>query len=152
DWSARQATLVMANSESTRDLIVRYMNVPRERIEVVYESVDDRFQPAADAVSVRASLAATSGLRRPYALYVSNLWFYKNPDGAIRGFAEQRRRYHDDLDLVIVGNDDYDRVPDLRALAAAEGVADRVHFLGRVKRDQLIVLYQGARVIFYPSF
>ena len=152
DWSARRATLVMANSEVTRDLIVRYMRVPRERVEVVYESVDDRFEPAVDPVSLRASLAGRHGLQRPYVLYVSNLWFYKNPDGAIRGFAEQRRRYGDNLDLVIVGNDDYNRLPELQALAVAEGVADRVRFPGRVKRDDLIALYQGARVIFYPSF
>jgi glycosyltransferase involved in cell wall biosynthesis len=152
DWSARRATLVMANSEATRDLIVQYMKVPRERVAIVYESVDDRFEPAADPESLRASLAARHGLRRPYVLYVSNLWFYKNADGAIRAFAEQCRRYHDDLDLVIVGNDDYRRLPDLQAIATAEGVSDRVRFLGRVKRDDLISLYQGAHVIFYPSF
>jgi glycosyltransferase involved in cell wall biosynthesis len=152
DWSARKATIVMANSEATRALIELYMRVPSERVAVVYESVDDLFVPADDVASKRAAVKARFGLERPYLLYVSNLWFYKNPDGAIRAFAEQRRRYADDLDLVIVGHDDYGRTPELAALAEAEGVRERVKFLGQVKRFDLLELYQGAHILFYPSF
>jgi len=94
---------------------------------------------------------AAFGLPRPYILYVSNLWFYKNPDGAIRAFAALRRRYGHDLDLVIAGPDDYGRVPDLRALAHAEGVGERVRFLGRVGMPLLAELYTASRVVFYPS-
>jgi glycosyltransferase involved in cell wall biosynthesis len=151
DWSARRATLVMANSHATRELIIKHMGVPEDRIEVVYESVDDRFAPAEDLPTVRGQVEARFVLRRNYLLYVSNLWFYKNPDGAIRAFAEQRRRYADDLDLVVVGNDDYGRTPSLAKLAADEGVADRVRFLGKVPFDDLIRLYQAAHVVFYPS-
>lgn len=152
DASARRATRVIANSEATRDLIVEHIRVARDKIDVVYESVDGDFKSAADVTAVRATLALNYQLSRPYILYVSNLWFYKNPDGAIRAFANQRRRYGDDLDLVIVGHDDYGRLADLRALARNEGVTDRVRFLGKLKLDALVQLYQAAHVVFYPSF
>jgi glycosyltransferase involved in cell wall biosynthesis len=151
DESARRATRVLANSNATRDLIVQHMKVPRDRVDVVYETVDDRFVPHPDPGALGTSLATKHGLVRPYLLYVSNLWFYKNPDGAIRSFARLRTRYKTDVDLVIVGNDDFGRIPSLEALAQTEGVRDRVRFLGRVPRDELIELYQGAHVVFYPS-
>jgi glycosyltransferase involved in cell wall biosynthesis len=128
------------------------MHVATDRIDVVYESVDDAFRPASDPEGARAQVRRVFGIERPFVLYVSNLWFYKNPDGAIRAFARLRASRPDvDLDLVVAGPDDYGRVHELRALAATLGVADRVHFLGRVRFSDLIVLYQTARVIFYPS-
>jgi glycosyltransferase involved in cell wall biosynthesis len=118
----------------------------------VYEAVDAAFEPAADVEEPRARIRAAFHIERPYVLYVSNLWFYKNPDGAIRAFGRLRATRPDvDLDLVVAGPDDYGRVNELRALAASLGVADRVHFLGRVRFPDLVTLYQSAHVIFYPS-
>src|SRR5688572_19438542 len=48
DRSARAADRVIANSECTRTLIADRMRVPLEKIDVVYEAVDDAFVPAAD--------------------------------------------------------------------------------------------------------
>lgn len=152
DQSARSADRVIANSEYTRNVIAEKMHVDIDRIDVVYESVDDAFQPAPDPELPRQHVRKTFGLERPYVLYVSNLWFYKNPDGAIRAFGRLLAgRPGLDLDLVVAGPDDYGRLPELRALAASLGVAERVHFLGRVRFADLIPLYQAAHVIFYPS-
>jgi glycosyltransferase involved in cell wall biosynthesis len=151
DSSARRATRVMANSEVTRDDIMRLMGVASSRIQVVYEAVDDGFGGGLDALEARTAIWKAFDLEREYVLYVSNLWFYKNPDGAIRAFARQREKFGDDLDLLIVGPDDYQRTPALRSLAAECQVADRVRFLGKVDYHQLLQLYAGARVMLYPS-
>jgi glycosyltransferase involved in cell wall biosynthesis len=152
DQSARSADRVIANSDYTRNVIAERMRVDADRIDVVYESVDDAFKPALDVAAPRDHVKKTFAVGRPYVLYVSNLWFYKNPDGAIRAFGKLRASRPDvDLDLVVAGPDDYGRLPELRALAASLGVADRVHFLGRVRFADLIALYQAAHVIFYPS-
>jgi glycosyltransferase involved in cell wall biosynthesis len=150
DGSARRATLVMANSEATRREIETRMRVPADRVRVVLEAVDDRFSTVSSAEAGPA-VRIQYGLQRPYVLYVSNLWHYKNPDGAIRAFGKLRARYADDLDLVIAGPDDYGRLPQLKALAKECGVADRVRFLGRVPLSALLQLYGAARVLFYPS-
>jgi len=152
DQSARSADRVIANSEYTRRVIAERMRVDLERIDVVYEAVDAAFGPAEVMDVPRAHVRKTFRISRPYVLYVSNLWLYKNPDGAIRAFGRLRAERPDlDLDLVVAGPDDYGRLSELRALAASSGVADRVHFLGRVRFAELIALYQAAHVIFYPS-
>lgn len=152
DASARRSTFVMANTNTTKRDIARLMHVPESRIVVVLEAVDDRFRPADDPVAAARHVQARFGLPRPYVLYVSNLWFYKNPDGAIRAFGRLRARFGNEVDLVIAGPDDYQRIPALRDLAARKGVADRVHFLGRVGVPDLVTLYAAARVLFYPSY
>lgn len=150
DASARRADVVIANSRHTARDIAEMLRVPPSRIHTVLEAVDERFG-VGDPTEALAAVKAAFGLARPYILYVSNLWFYKNPDGAIRAFAAMRRRFGDDLDLAIAGPDDYGRIPELTALATREGVADHVHFLGRVGMPLLGQLYRASRVVFYPS-
>ena len=101
--------------------------------------------------AARAYVQREFGIEREYILYVSNLWFYKNPDGAIRAFARQRAKYGDDLELVIAGPDDYNRLPELTELVQQCGVTDRVRFLGRVYTADLVKLFAAARVMLYPS-
>jgi glycosyltransferase involved in cell wall biosynthesis len=149
DSSARRATLVIANSEYTKKCIADFVQLQESKIHVVYEAVSERFGTAQNASK---SVQTRFGLERPYVLYVSNLWWYKNPDGAMRAFSKLRQAYKDDLDLVVVGPDDYCRLPELKRLAAQLEIADRVHFLGKCAFDDLIHLYAAARVLFYPSF
>jgi glycosyltransferase involved in cell wall biosynthesis len=149
--SAVRARIVIANSQYTKDCIVERMKIPESKVRVVYEAVDDRFGTI-DPVSARDFVQSKLGLKRPFILYVSNLWFYKNPDGAVRSFATLRKRYGDDIDLVVAGRDDFGRTPALRRLAEEEGMDGRVHFLGRIPFEHLLNLYAAARVIFYPSF
>lgn len=150
DQSARRATLALANSEFTARMLRELMHVPAERIRMVYESVDEVFGDPNERVTP-AQLREQFGVSGPYVLYASNLWFYKNPDGAIRALAERRKRFGGALELVVAGPDDYCQIPALTALATSLGIADAVHFVGRVSRRDLVRLYSGARVIFYPS-
>ncbi|MGH7517723.1 MAG: glycosyltransferase family 4 protein [Gemmatimonadales bacterium] len=151
DASARRADAVIANSQRTAEDISRLMGVPPGRIRTVFEAVDQRFGTVRDVARARQAVTEAFGVRRSYVLYVSNLWFYKNPDGAIRAFADLRRRHGDDVDFVIAGPDDFQRIPALQALAAEQGVADRVHFLGRVGMPLLADLYAASSAVFYPS-
>jgi len=62
-------------------------------------------------------------------------------------------RLPDDVELVVAGGppaaglDDDPEVARLRARARAEGVADRVHFVGAVGQDALPALYRSADVV-----
>jgi glycosyltransferase involved in cell wall biosynthesis len=150
DASARRSTLVVANSEWSRNAIVEMMGLSSRKVRVVYEAVDDRFGSLDPETAARA-VREQFGLQRPYVLYVSNLWFYKNPDGAIRAFARMRDKYGADLDLVIAGPDDLHRLPQLTTLAREWAVEDRVRFLGRLTTAQLVPLYAAARAVLYPS-
>lgn len=86
-------------------------------------------------------------LSRPYALFLSRISWKKGLDRLIKSW-----KWVPDLDLVIAGNDEEDYLPQLRALAAAEGVNMRLHFIGNVADQQKWALYENAALFVLPSY
>ncbi len=109
----------IAVSESTAEELTRH-GLSSDRIAVVHNGVDDR-------------LLATVplGMRdpEPTALYLGRLERYKRVDLLVRAMA-QIREAGDRAQLLIAGDGRY--LPALRGLVRRLGLADRVHFAGRV--------------------
>jgi D-inositol-3-phosphate glycosyltransferase len=89
----------------------------------------------------------------PIVLHVGRMVPRKGVDNAVRGFARLVREHGIAGRLVIVGGEsdepDPVRTPEiarLQTIAAAEKVADRVHFVGRKGRDALKYYYSAADV------
>ena len=148
--SVRVADAVVINSESLRSEVQHYLDVDPRKLKLVYEAVDhDLFKPG-DAGAARARVASY-GVTKPFALFVSSLWEYKNCDGLLRAWALARG----DLagrQLVIVGRGRDDYVNQLRSLAADLGIAADVVFVGGVQLDDTVPFYRAADVLVYPSF
>ena len=87
--SARVADAIIINSESLRSEIQRYLEVEPRKLKLIYEAVDhDLFKPG-DAGEARARVAS-HGVTKPFVLFVSSLWPYKNCDGLLRAWALAR--------------------------------------------------------------
>jgi glycosyltransferase involved in cell wall biosynthesis len=56
------------------------------------------------------------------------------------------------LALIIAGNDEEDYLPELKALARSEGVADRLNFIGSVSDEHKWALYENAAMFILPSY
>jgi glycosyltransferase involved in cell wall biosynthesis len=148
--AVRVADAVVVNSESLRSEVERYLNVDASKLRLVYEAIDhDLFRPG-DAGEARARVKS-HGVTRPYALFVSTLWPYKNCDGLLRAWALARAEL-EDRQLVIVGRGDDDYVASLRSLAAELGISADVVFTGGIPLEDTVPFYQAADVLVYPSF
>ena len=100
--SARAADAIIINSESLRSEIQRYLEVDPRKLKLIYEAVDhDLFRPG-DAGAARAHVARY-GVTKPFVLFVSSLWPYKNCDGLLRAWALARSELGD-RQLAIVGH------------------------------------------------
>ena len=87
--SARAADAIIINSESLRSEIEQYLEVDAGKLRLIYEAVDhDLFKPG-DAGAARARVASY-GVTKPFVLFVSSLWPYKNCDGLLRAWALAR--------------------------------------------------------------
>lgn len=85
--------------------------------------------------------------RNPRFVFFGRLVEYKGCDLAIRALAAAEAR---DLTLDVIGTGAFE--PQLRALAAELGVADRVHFLGWMQNGPaLFDRLRGYRAFVYPS-
>ncbi len=81
--SARVADAIIINSESLRSEIMHYLPVDPAKLKLIYEAVDhDLFKPG-DVTQARARVASY-GVTKPFVLFVSSLWPYKNCAGLLR--------------------------------------------------------------------
>jgi glycosyltransferase involved in cell wall biosynthesis len=148
--SARLADAIIINSEYLRSEIGRYLTVDKRKLRLIYEAVDHDLFKRGDASAARARVAEY-GITKPFVLFVSSLWPYKNCDGLLRAWALARAELGD-RQLVIVGADrDKRYVALLHSLAAELGIAGDLVFVGGVPLDETVRFYQAADVFVYPS-
>jgi glycosyltransferase involved in cell wall biosynthesis len=148
--TARVADTIIINSESLRSEIQRYLKVDPRKLRLIYEAVDhDLFKPG-PAAEARAH-AASYGITKPFVLFVSSLWPYKNCDGLLRAWALARGELGD-RQLAIVGpGRDEKYVASLHSLASHLGISADVIFVGGVPLEETARFYQAADVFVYPS-
>jgi glycosyltransferase involved in cell wall biosynthesis len=150
--TARVADAVIINSESLRAEVDRYLEVDPAKVHLIPEAVDhDIFRPG-DQDEAKERLRRDHGVTKPFVLFVSSLWRYKNCGGLIRAFAAAKSELGD-RQLVVVGpGRDEEYAAELRALAASLGVADDIVWVGGVPNEETVHFYRAADVFVYPSF
>src|SRR5215510_12996116 len=147
--TARAADAIIINSESLRSEIEQYLDVDPRKLKLIYEAVDhDLFKPG-DAGAARARVASY-GVTKPFALFVSSLWPYKNCDGLLRAWALARGQLGD-RQLAVVGAGGERYVAQLHSLAAELGISGDVVFVGGVPLEETVDFYRAADVFVYPS-
>jgi glycosyltransferase involved in cell wall biosynthesis len=149
--SARLAEAIIINSEYLRSEIGRYLTVDARKLKLIYEAVDhDLFKPG-DPGAARAHIQKR-GVTKPFVLFVSSLWQYKNCHGLLRAWALARGELGD-RQLVIVGaGRDEQYLASLHSLAAELGIAGDLVFVGGVPLEETVRFYQAADAFVYPSF
>jgi glycosyltransferase involved in cell wall biosynthesis len=148
--SGRVADAIIINSESLRSEIEQYLRVDPRKLKLIHEAVDhDLFKPG-DPAAARAHVASR-GITKPFVLFVSSLWPYKNCEGLLRAWALARGELGD-RQLAIVGSTRFESYVDsLRSLAADLGIASDVVFVGGVPLEETVHFYRAADVFVYPS-
>jgi glycosyltransferase involved in cell wall biosynthesis len=145
-----RAELLIADSEATRDDLVRLMSVPAGRVRVVPLGVATRFRPHTpqETAAVRARLK----LERTYLLYVGGIDPRKNAPRLIEAWARLRARRATTPDLVLAGAIERDEhFPALLAQARALGVGDALRVPGFVPDEDLPALISAAEAFVFPS-
>ena len=98
--SLKKIPRIIAISEFTKSELVEHLNIPEERIDVVYQGIDkEYFYPREKDVEKLEKY----GIKQPYTLYVGSEINRKNMKGVLRKFSELKSDNHD-LTLIKVGN------------------------------------------------
>jgi glycosyltransferase involved in cell wall biosynthesis len=148
-WAAaRRSDRILTVSEASKRDILSLFNVKPEKIVVVYNAIDEHFSATPSEEHV-ARIRERYQLDHKFVLYVGNIKPHKNLVRLIEAFAELRRT-HDDLKLLIIG-DEISKLPALRRAVHRHKLHKYVRFLGYLKDDTLTVLYRLASVFVFPS-
>lgn len=148
--SARLADVIIINSESLRSDLHKYLEVDDSKLRLIPEAVDhDLFQPG-DAEAARRHVERY-GVRKPYVLFVSSLWPYKNCAGLLRAWAVGRDRFGGRQLAIVGGGRDEAHIAELRSLTDDLGISQDVVFVGPVPLTETTRFYHGADAFVYPS-
>ncbi len=144
EWAVRQANAISADSYATQADLINLLNVPPEKITVIYLGHDPQYRVLpSEAV---APVLARLGLAPGYVLCVGTFEPRKNMAGLVRAYAQVR----DAPPLVLVGNKGWlfaDTLKFVREL----NLETRVHFFENLPAADLPALYNGAGVFALPS-
>ncbi len=151
----RRAARVIAVSQFTRNEIQKLLVIPDDRIEVVYNAIDERFLRGHATDSDRELIAQRYLVNYPFILYAGAIRLHKNVVRIIEAFSAlkselQKEQQFPDLKLIIIG-DDLSSHPRLRRTVVRGGVQNDVRFLGFVPIEVLRIFYDVAKIFVFPS-
>jgi glycosyltransferase involved in cell wall biosynthesis len=151
----RKAARVLAVSQFTRNEIEKLLSIPDERIEVVYNAIDERFLRGHATEADRELIAQRYLVNYPFILYAGAIRPHKNVVRIIEAFSAlkselQKEQQFPDLKLIIIG-DDLSSHPRLRRTVVRSGVQNDVRFLGFVPIEVLCIFYDVAKIFVFPS-
>ena len=147
--ASRRATRVLTVSESSKRDILRFVDVPADKIDVIYNAYDARFgvEPREeDVIRVRERYQ----LDDEFVLYAGNVKPHKNLERLIEAFDLVRKRGLDHLKLVLIG-DEISKYAALRRAVHSHQLHKYVRFLGYLPEETLAVMYRLAGVFVFPS-
>jgi glycosyltransferase involved in cell wall biosynthesis len=151
----RRASRVLAVSNFTKNEIARYFEIAAEKIEVVHNAIDERFQRGHASDADRRFIAERYQVQHPFLLYAGNIKPHKNVVRIIEAFSAlkgelAKEEKFQDLKLIIIG-DELSQHPDLRRTVIRSGVQNDVRFLGFVPIEVLRIFYDAAKIFVFPS-
>jgi len=158
--AAKRADMVLTDSEASKWDIVRLLDIPAERVRVIYLAADDIYQPVLDEHRL-AAIHRKYDLPESYLLYLGGFDQRKNVPTLLRAFAQLAkdprvflvvagRLPEYGLDLAIQAKRS-DFFPDPQPIVQELGIGKRVVFTGWVPEQDKPVLYSGARALVFPS-
>ncbi len=148
-WAERtvlRADGVITPSEATRADLIRWLNLPPERVRAVHHGVAETYfsVPQSAITSARAAYSLT----KPYILFVSTIEPRKNLDRLLDAYEHLPASVREEFDLVVSGPRGW-RSEQTMARLKANPAGTRT--LGYVPEALLPGLTAGATVFAYPS-
>ena len=146
-YAVRKAEVVFTVSENSKRDILRFYNIPEDKIAVVYNAVDSRFVHR-DREDVSYLFDKYNIPRdKKVIMYVGNLKPHKNLPRLLEAYSKMNGR--EDTCLVLVGKafDSEDLTPQIKAL----GIEDSVIKTGIIVDNELVDFYNLADLFVFPS-
>jgi glycosyltransferase involved in cell wall biosynthesis len=139
---------IIAVSETTKNDLITYAQIPATKIKVVYNGVSFK---KLDEAKKQITKKEEFGQNKPYFLYVARIEHPgKNHLQLIKAYEQLPRKISDKYDLVLVGEkkEKHEVVLDYWQRSAKK---ENIKVLGYVQDMRLKALYQRASLFVYPS-
>ncbi|MFM9026805.1 MAG: glycosyltransferase family 4 protein [Bacteroidota bacterium] len=146
-FAARSERIVTVSEFSKTDISTKYVIHP-DKIDVVYNGVNEGFQPISDEKATRIRQRWTQG--RPYFLFIGSIHQRKNIVNHIKAFDRFKEKATSDLQLVFAGANRW-WTDDMQRTLEASPNKTQIHFTGRVSEHDLHDITGAAFAVTYVS-
>lgn len=143
--AVKAAKHIIASTEYGAKEVAERLKVPAGKISVVYLAAEKLNAPKTGSLKAHKLLGSN-----PFIMYAGNYYPYKNVGALLKAF-KLVKKTQPDLQLVLVGPEDYfQHKLRLESLKAYE-LSGSVHFTGYVEYEDLTTLYKNAKLFVFPS-
>jgi glycosyltransferase involved in cell wall biosynthesis len=143
------ADTIIADSIHTKEKVMELIGAEEERIKVIYLAADEAFRPKNDE-ELFSVLKKKYNIYNEFLLYVGAIDCHKNIEGLIRAFAGVKFK---ETDIVLAGaENDVQYLKSIIKLIKELRLKNRVHILGYVSQEDIVGLYNMAKVVISVSF
>jgi glycosyltransferase involved in cell wall biosynthesis len=149
------AARIIAVSNFTKRDVGRFFDVEPEKIDVIYNALDENFLRGHSTPAEQAMIRGRYQVDSPFLLYAGRISPHKNVARIIEAFSALKGELakdgaFPDLKLLVIG-DEVSKNPDIRRAVIRSGVQHDVRFLGYVSIDVLRIFFDMAKVFVFPS-
>lgn len=143
---ATMADFILTVSNSTKADLCHFFKVPAEKVEHVYLGVNEKFRVIGKKEDVKKEL----GIQNSFIFTVAAVEQRKNFITSIKAFYKLRKRF-ENLKFFIAGEATFPYFYTISKLIRELGLEKSVVFLGNVPDEKLIMFYNAADVLVFPS-
>ncbi len=141
---------IIAVSEATKNDLIKYMKIKKEKIKVIYNGYDSNiFKPIHLSIDDVVKFRKEYNLPDNFILYVGTLEKRKNVESLIKALNVLKKKGKKYI-LVIVGKRGW-KYKNIFKLINKYQLNDQIIFIGYVPREDLPLFYNLADVFVYPS-
>ncbi|MDY0028102.1 MAG: glycosyltransferase family 1 protein [Candidatus Humimicrobiaceae bacterium] len=146
----RKAKMVIADSLSTKNDIIKFFNTDPEKVEVIYLAADRIFRKLSEN-EIDTGILRKYKINKKYILSVGTIEPRKNFDALIRAFNRIKQKSAGaGYKLVITGRTGW-KSEATYAERESSPFKEDILFTGRVPDEDLVQLYNQAELFVYPS-
>jgi glycosyltransferase involved in cell wall biosynthesis len=150
DQAWRKTDHIIAVSETTKHDSIKMLGVPEKKITVIHEAANPIYRPLPKD-EAQGVVKAKYNLDQDFILFVSTIEPRKNLPGLLRAYRRLRDEYKREELLVLAGSNGW-LWEEVYETVAKLNLEKHVVFLGRVPSEDLVYLYNAARLLVHPSF
>ena len=135
-WIQKEASAIIAVSNSTKKDIVNLLKIDPQKIHVIYEALPEEKKIKVTTNDRKKTLKKYK-ITKPFFISVASLEPRKNLKKIIKAFSD----FDNDYQLVLVGRSGYDNIPDAKGLIKT----------GYVSETDLACLYKESQALIFAS-
>lgn len=147
---AKKAVRIITVSEFQKKIISERLKISPDKITVIYNGVDERFFEHYSDEKIDGILEKFK-LSRGYIFFMANTDPRKNTEGVLRAYAELRTKNPDAPRMVLKGLKP-ELFEELLKKVNLTWLAEYIDLIGYVGYIDIPAIYQGASMLWFPSF